>query len=603
MSVIRFTFSDHQILSRIQEKIMKTGLVDRMRRSSLLLVLIMTIGLLSCTASQKNTMQIDTRVPMDISFISGKSSLPNIDSLEFRSLSGTADISPNKPAKDKKSGSDMKSAGVTLASPLNVTTKAGEFQWIIYSYGPCSSSNKPLDFTVNLTGSSGPIWYAVSNYTNKTWEWHVMTKASYANENNVYNDKNQYYNSSNGASYIALVAYNGSNLKFTGGNVNTTGDFPTGPAIVQPINWSFHFIEEGSSVGTVNAVEVINNTPAVVYNDTNKHQVKYAYGIEELPKSSSDWKKMTVDGSSSAKRGGTLDLNVWKNRPMISYEAPTDQRVYFAYAKSSAPGVQADWNKYIPTKDGRSAPQLFIDSTGPAMMMIDLSAGIKYIHSTTAEIPIDSTFWTSLDTVDKLDGSYLTPYSNIADDKAIVAYQRLKDGFNELRFTYNTAPSKWTITTVDSIDITADTSNAGINPVLKLWKDGMAIAYGNKLTVGNQTLQYAYTTTKNPKPTDWKLHQVSKIYKSDVGKDLGLAFYFDIPVMFYNNGDSALHIAVAKSSTPTSDADWDFGILEQAIIGYSINGSCSPIMLADGSLGLVYRTGQGLKFAYYIPSL
>ena len=553
----------------------------------------------SSTSKTANTEALNSLQTSDI--IATK--LPPINQLAPRYTSGIANIAPNVAAKDKKSGNDMKSAGGTLASPLNVATKTGELQWVIYSYGPCGSANKPVDITLNLTGTTGPVWVAFANYSTNIWEWQMLDKGTFASENIIYNTKNQYYNSANGACYVAIAAYNGCNLKFAGATVNSSGDFPSGPAIVQPINWSFHFIEEGDSVGTFNRVVMLNNVPAIVYNDTSKNQVKYAYGIEENPKSSTEWTKMAIEGSKSDKRGGYLDISQWKGYPMVIYEATTDQRVWFAYSKKQSPVSNADWVIYQPYANGRAFPQVIANTTGPAFMMIDLSAAIKYAHSKTADIPTNVTEWDIDETVYKSSGAFFeTPCGAIFNDKPICAYQQKKDGFNELRISQYNAPADWTSYTIDSIDITPDQKNAGLSPMIATWKSGIAIAYGNKPSVGNQTLQYAYTTEANPSSSaDWKRHQVSAVDKADTGKDLGFAFYLGNPVLCYNNGDSALHIAVAKTSTPTSDTDWDFGILEQATIGYSINGSCSPIELADGSLGVVYRTGQGLKFALFTP--
>ncbi len=81
-----------------------------------------------------------------------------------------------------------------------------------------------------------------------------------------------------------------------------------------------------------------------------------------------------------------------------------------------------------------------------------------------------------------------------------------------------------------------------------------------------------------------------------------MAWYADRPFLCYLTAyvtkPTELGVSYANVDTPASGTDWDSGPIDGSA-GYSINEQTNAIILTDGSLALVYRTTDGLKFKYY----
>ena len=418
----------------------------------------------------------------------------------------------------------------------------------------------------------------------------------------------------NGTDLVFTHTFNGLGTYNISGTVTNTGalggEMSVGKQVVvtefaaadvtDPENWVEYNMQDGESWGLHSALAEVGGFPMIVYTRDDRDEVYFARSTMERPTTLANWVQMKVDDSGTM--GGKLGIAEVQDVPCIVYENTTDQDSYFAYASSLTPNSAADWNiqELDAAEPIRTQAQVAQVGGVPAVVYVT-GGGLRYAQSNqpTGTMPTLPEHWdyTDIDT----DGFMDFPQIVVANGAPAVAYQRADGGWQEVRYAYRpSGGTTWNVYTVDDAD-----KNSGLNIRMMLVGDmgnpEVALAYQNVDIV--RFLKYTHIDIWNPTGSgDWQTMTVRGEEQTHVGEWLGLSWFNGRPFMAYVNtgsgSEAGLQVSIANTITPAGPGDFIHGKLDAAE-GYFVNEQTNVLALDDSTLFILYRTSDGLKFAYF----
>jgi len=389
-----------------------------------------------------------------------------------------------------------------------------------------------------------------------------------------------------------------------GGELNysttvTAGQFQA-TDLVEPENWVEYDLQTGENWGMHSALALVADVPMMVYTRDDRDEIYFARATEARPTSLSDWVQMKVDDSDNL--GGKLGIAEVYDVPCIVYEDTVGQDMFFAHAASAAPGSETDWSimEVDTATPLRKDAQLAHVAEGPGIVY-STAGSIKYAFSNqpAGTFPSLDEHWT-YEVVDADGSSMLYPAIVSALGSPAVAYQRADAGWLEVRYAWRSLTEGWQVKTIDDFN-----KNSGKNIRMLLVGDmgnpEVALAYQNVDIV--DYLRYTHIDVWNPASSlDWQTITVRAEPQTHVGQWLGLSWVEHRPFMAYVNTGSGstagLQVSIATTPLPTGPGDFASGLLDDAT-GYFVNEQTNVLALDESTLFILYRTSEGLRFAYY----
>jgi|GEM_PF-2450953 len=380
-----------------------------------------------------------------------------------------------------------------------------------------------------------------------------------------------------------------------------------GNPLMNPGFWVTYEMEEGANYGAHSAIALVDGRPMMIYTRDDADNIEFAMANVAKPESLSDWTQYTLD--SGEHRGGTLDIAEVQGVPCVVYENTLDQDIWFGAAHHANPAHDLDWWIHEPDIMGFREPQLAAldDGAEEDPILVYRTAGaVRFARSlvdgglpTTGGTEPPSGEWHVVDIASG--NQYEYPRVAVFGGFPAIAFQEKSGGFNSLEYGYTETltpdlPEDWTIYTVDD-----EEKNSGLGIVLTAVDGLPAIGYRDILYAGPDYLKYAWADTAIPGPGDWTSVIVRQEEEVHVGMNLSMVGYDKLPILCYINTSTqpspGLEISYPNVDPPVNEA-FDHALIAPAE-GFFINEQTNMILLGDGTPVILYRTSEGLKFAYF----
>lgn len=377
-----------------------------------------------------------------------------------------------------------------------------------------------------------------------------------------------------------------------------------GNPMMNPGFWVTYEMEDNENYGKHSAIAVVDGRPMMIYTRDDNDHIEFAMATVEKPENLSDWTQYTLDDGEH--RGGTLDIIECQGVPCVVYEDTLDQDIWFGAAHHPWPAGDLDWWIHEPDVAGFSEAQLAAldDGVEEDPIMVYRTPGSLRFARSLVDGGLPQTGGTSppdgeWQVVDVATGNqYEFPRVAVFGGFPAIAFQEKIGGFNSLEYGYTETltpdlPADWTIYTVDD-----EQKNSGLGVVLTAVDGLPAIGYRN-IDIVDQ-LKYAWADTAIPGPGDWNVVFVRKELQTHVGMWLSMVGVDKLPLFSYVNtgslGVPGLQVSYPTSDPPVDEA-FEHSILDPAE-GYFVNEQTNLVLLSDGTPAILYRTSEGLKFAY-----
>jgi hypothetical protein len=557
-------------------------------------VLTVTVTLAACSGQAPRAVAtgatlLSTASPESSLQAGMEEALPAPSGLPSRTASGTYVIDPSLPL--------LWSPGETPADPFLMVAPAKEYRYAVYQAGPVNNLSRPTGFVFNLDGSVGTVWLGLANYTRDSWEWFpIEGPFSTWMEFSVPGDGSAYFSTADHLSFC-LLAYDGDTLNFAGAHLQTSNH-----PYLDPASWVTYNLTAGINYGKHSAACLIDNKPAVVYTKDDSKDIYFALAANALPSSAGDWASHKL--ATTGDLGGSVDIAVSNGVPCVTYEDTVKQDIFFAAANTAEPSDTSNWTSYSPDTSGQSAVRI-VDYEGIPMLLYLCSSGLRFSRAISAGIPTDSAGWL---TVGVATGDfYEYPQLATIAGGPILAYQLKQGGYNTLMFAWSDSiedalilpGTSWTTCLVDDAD-----PNSGNKVCLATDASGKAwIAYTNIDIVQFMKLAMADTTMPTAQ-ADFTTVTVYGKEQTHTGQYMSMAPVQGRPLMsFIETGSGSvagLHMAYPNREVEEIGGPeaFDLAILDPAD-GYFINEDTTTLTLQDGRPAVIYRTSEGLKYAYF----
>lgn len=513
--------------------------------------------------------------------------LPAPSALPLRRASGTYACDPAAPI--------IWSPGETPADPFNMLAPAGAYRFAIYECWPVNAVSLPQQLVFNLEGSSGTVWLGLANYGADRWEW-LAIEAPFSTWMEVGVPAGpQFYNVAE-MLHFCLLAFDGDTLNFSGANLETANHW-----LLEPGSWQTHVIAAGPNYGKHHSACLLDSgVPGIVYTKDDTDKVCFAYALSETPGAPADWVSHVAD--SSPDLGGSVDLCLSSGVPAIVYEDTNRADVYYAYSEEALPTAEANWVRHIPDSNAQTQPRL-ANQSGLDFILYRALGEIKLAHALAFD-PDDSSDW-EFATVDSGASSYDFLQLEMHPSGPVAAYKRLEGGPAMLYYAWSDALAGGNLLDFNTVLVDDTNTNSGNNVQLKLGADGCAwIAYTNVDIV--HYMRFALANLEMPTAaTHFTKVDVFGQEQTHTGQYMGLGIVLDRPLFsFIETGSGSVdgvhgiypNRELEQLSGPDS---FDHSVLYDPAPSELVNEETEVLLLSNGSPAVIFRSNEGLMFSYF----
>jgi len=513
--------------------------------------------------------------------------LPAPSELGARAASGTYVIDPAAPLSW--------TLGETPADPFTMVAPASAYRFAIYECWPANAVSLPQQFVFNLEGSAGIVWLGLANYTADRWEWQAI-EAPFSSWMEIPIPSDAQYYSATEMLHFALVACNGDTLCFAGANLNTQSHW-----LVDPASWQTHTIAEGANFGRHHSACLLDSgVPAIVYTKDDTEKICFAYATSEVPGAPADWVSHVADGA--ADLGGSVDICLSSGVPAIVYEDTNRADVYYAYSAVELPTAEADWVSHKPDANAQANPRLAHQSGLDFILYRGISE-LKIAHALFFN-PAADTDW-EFATVDSGASGYDFLQLEMHPSGPVAAYKRLEGGQTKLYYAWSDALDGGNLLDFNTVMVDDTNTNSGNNVQLVLGPDSQAwIAYTNVDIV--HYMRFAYANIETPSlSTHFTRMDVFGQEQTHTGQFMGLGVVLDRPLFSFietgSGGIDGIHAIypnreLEQLSGPQS---FDLSLLYDPAPSELVNEETEVLILSNGWPAVIFRSNAGLQFSYF----